>query len=58
LLVSNLMGALSWIGRWYRPDGPMSAKEVAKHSIDMLLFGISPAKRGKSRAARMPQRVK
>lgn len=35
-----LGGALSWIGRWYREDGEMSAEEVIKETITLLLLGI------------------
>lgn len=39
-----LGGALSWIGRWYRPDGPFSADEIADHCTTILLRGLSHAK--------------
>lgn len=39
-----LGGALSWIGRWYRPDGPFSPDEIAEHCIATLLNGLSYAK--------------
>jgi hypothetical protein len=35
-----LAGALSWIGRWYRPDGELSRDELAEQGIAMLLNGI------------------
>ena len=37
-----LGGALSWIGRWYRPDGPYSADQIAEHCTTILLKGLSP----------------
>ncbi|WP_345067516.1 TetR/AcrR family transcriptional regulator [Acidovorax lacteus] len=35
-----IAGALSWIGRWYRPDGPCTPDEVAQQCIDPLLQGV------------------
>lgn len=39
-----LGGALSWIGRWYRPDGPLTPDQIAEHCIATLLLGLSRAK--------------
>jgi hypothetical protein len=33
-------GALSWIGRWYSPDGPMSPDDIATEIIKLLAFGV------------------
>jgi AcrR family transcriptional regulator len=35
-----IAGALSWIARWYRRDGPYSAEEVAQQCIQALLQGV------------------
>lgn len=35
-----IAGALSWIGRWYRPDGPNTPKQIADQTIDLLLGGM------------------
>ena len=35
-----IAGALSWIGRWYRPDGEYSPEEIATQCIAMLRDGI------------------
>lgn len=37
----TLAGALSWIGRWYRPDGPLSPEEIADQCIAVLMNGIA-----------------
>ena len=42
LAAFTLAGALSWIGRWFDPKGPLSAEEVAQHSTDVLMNGLSP----------------
>lgn len=39
----TLAGALSWIGRWYQPDGPQSAQQVATQVIDLLVGGLCTA---------------
>ncbi|KHK59940.1 TetR family transcriptional regulator [Burkholderia sp. A9] len=33
-------GALSWIGRWYREDGEMTAEEIARQATSILLNGL------------------
>ncbi|GHC81563.1 TetR family transcriptional regulator [Pseudorhodoferax aquiterrae] len=35
-----LAGALSWIGRWYRPDGAMTPEQIADQGIALLLGGV------------------
>lgn len=35
-----VLGALTWIPRWYHPDGPKSAKEVAATFADYLVRGL------------------
>ena len=51
-----IAGALSWIGRWYQPEGEYSAAQVAEQCIATLMHGVlgapaAPAKRSKKRAA-------
>lgn len=41
LAAFTLAGALSWIGRWYRPDGPLSPDEIAEQCIAVLMNGVS-----------------
>ena len=36
----TLAGALSWIGRWYGPDGGMDRKAVADGCITVLMGGL------------------
>lgn len=38
-----LAGALSWIGRWYRPDGHLSPAQIADQGIALLLHGVRAA---------------
>lgn len=40
LVAFTIAGGLSWIGRWYRPDGPYSREHIVQHSVDILLRGI------------------
>lgn len=35
-----IAGALSWIGRWYRPDGAKSAEQISHETIETLLNGL------------------
>jgi AcrR family transcriptional regulator len=42
LAAFTLAGALSWIGRWYDPAGPVGAEEVVRHTIGVLMTGLSP----------------
>jgi AcrR family transcriptional regulator len=36
----TVAGALSWIARWYRPDGPLSPNDIAEQSISILVEGL------------------
>ncbi|MCG5243104.1 TetR/AcrR family transcriptional regulator [Azospirillum doebereinerae] len=38
----TLAGALSWVARWYRPDGDLDAAAIARQSIALLLNGLRP----------------
>jgi len=40
----TLAGALSWIGRWYRPGGPLAPEEIARQCIDLLTSGMCTPK--------------
>ena len=37
-----VLGSLNWLPRWFRPDGPMHASEIAERFCDMLLGGLQP----------------
>jgi AcrR family transcriptional regulator len=53
LAAFTLAGALSWIGRWYRADGPLSPDQIAEQCIGVLMGGLAvpmPA----AKAARRP----
>ena len=36
----TVAGALSWIARWYRPNGGLSPHDIAAQSIDLLMNGL------------------
>ena len=40
LAAFTLAGALSWIGRWYRSDGPLTPDQIADQSIALLIGGL------------------
>ena len=41
LAVKSLLGILNWTIMWYRPDGALSARQIAAHSADLFLNGLS-----------------
>lgn len=36
----TVAGALSWIGRWYRPEGALDPEEIARQCIGLLAGGL------------------
>ena len=51
----TLAGALSWIGRWYRPDGPLPPGEIARQCIALLAGGLcTPGSRRRLRQLTEP----
>jgi AcrR family transcriptional regulator len=42
LATFTVAGALNWSGRWHRPDGRLSAGDVARRMVDTLLVGFLP----------------
>lgn len=36
----TLAGALNWPGRWYDPNGPMAAGDLARNMVALLIDGI------------------
>ena len=54
-----ISGALSWIGRWYQPDGEYTPEQIADQCIATLCAGVlrrpdAPAPVRKKRAAKRP----
>src|SRR5438105_6951362 len=43
-----IIGVGLTVGRWYRPDGPLSAEAIAAQYVDLFLHSLSPAPSGKS----------
>lgn len=41
ITVFFFMGAINWMTRWFRPDGPLPGKEIARHFTDLLDRAIS-----------------
>lgn len=52
LAAFTLAGALSWIGRWYDPQGPLSAEQVARDSTAVLMNGLTPRRSSRIRSLR------
>lgn len=36
----TIAGALSWVGRWYRPGGELTPEEIAEQCITVLMRGL------------------
>lgn len=54
LMARAMLGALNWSVQWFRPDGPLSAEEVAEKLADYLIRGLltktdSPQRPGRER---------
>lgn len=52
LAAFTVAGALSWIGRWYDPKGPLSAEAVAHDTAALLMSGLSPRPAAAARGTR------
>ena len=37
-----LLGAINWVARWYRPNGPVRAPELGAQFADHLVNGLTP----------------
>jgi len=37
----TIAGALSWVGRWYRPGGDLTPEEIAEQCITVLMRGLA-----------------
>ena len=58
LAAFTFAGALSWIGRWYRPDGGLAPAEIAEQCIRVLIDGLrAPAGRRRAPAGHAPRRA-
>lgn len=40
----TMAGALSWVGRWYRPGGPLTPEQIADQCIALLANGLCSGK--------------
>jgi len=40
LVARAMLGALNWSVQWFRPDGPLTAEEIAEQLADYLLRGL------------------
>ncbi len=43
LTAFTLAGALNWPARWFRPEGPMSAPQIARDIAELLCLGLRPS---------------
>jgi len=53
-VVRAVLASVYWLARWYRPDGPQRARDIARAYADVVLYGVSvkprPQARGKGGA--------
>lgn len=42
LTTFTLAGALNWIARWYEPNGPLTAEQIADSCVKTLVQGLAP----------------
>lgn len=42
LVALQILGAVTWMHRWYRPDGRLGPDEIAEQLADVALFGLTP----------------
>ncbi len=47
LVTRAMLGAVNWTARWYRPEGPQSAEEIAGSLSDYLVCGLMPTRTAK-----------
>jgi AcrR family transcriptional regulator len=40
--VFAILGAINWIARWYRPEGPLHAPELGSQFAEHLIGGLTP----------------
>ena len=40
--VFAILGAINWIARWYRPEGPLHAPELGTQFAEHLIGGLTP----------------
>ena len=57
-VVRAVLASVYWLARWYRPDGPQRARDIARAYADVVLYGVSvkprpqPAVKGSGDAVR------
>ncbi len=56
LAAFTLAGALSWVGRWYRPEGPWTPDDIARQCIALLSNGLCVQKPQPAAAKSAPRR--
>ena len=40
ITVQALLGMVNWMTRWYRPEGRLTAEQIAERFSDLFLFGL------------------
>ncbi|MCC6198521.1 MAG: TetR family transcriptional regulator [Burkholderiales bacterium] len=50
-VVRAVLASVYWLARWYRPDGPQRARDIAREYADVVLYGVAVRRRN-ARTAR------
>jgi TetR/AcrR family transcriptional regulator, cholesterol catabolism regulator len=40
-VVRAVLASVYWLARWYRPNGPQRARDIAREYADVVLYGVS-----------------
>ncbi len=40
-VVRAVLASVYWLARWYRPNGPQRARDIAREWADVVLYGVS-----------------
>ena len=41
----SIAGAINWLSRWYKPEGKLSAEEIAAHVAELVFHGVVKRRR-------------
>ena len=48
-----ILGAINWIARWYRPEGPLQTAELGTQYVEHLLAGLARTTAGRAERAKL-----
>ncbi|MBE3555698.1 MAG: TetR family transcriptional regulator [Firmicutes bacterium] len=42
IIVMAVLGAINWVYQWYRPNGRLTAEQIAEAYVQLFLYGLLP----------------